>query len=67
MEKKELHIRRLSDNESVRDVDVTGKGDRQIERTIRGVLRKLNTEEFYVDDTEIDDVEIDDVEIEEID
>ena len=36
----------------LKEIDVTGKSEGAVEKIIRGILRNLNTDEYYVDDSE---------------
>lgn len=44
-----LRVRRMGDDEVVREISVSGS-DGHVERVISGLLRNMNTDEFYVDD-----------------
>ena len=52
-EAMKLYVKRVADDEVVSTVDVTGRSETQIERIMSGMLRNMNTEEYYIDDAEI--------------
>ena len=47
-----LVVRRLSTKEEIHRIELHNKSERQVERIILGLLRNMNTDEFYVDDSE---------------
>lgn len=49
--KQVLKVRRIIGGEVVKEVDVTGKSERSIERVIAGMLINMSPD-FYVDDSE---------------
>lgn len=49
--KQVLKIRNLKTNEIVREVEVTGKSQNQIERVMSGMLRNMS-DDYYVDDSD---------------
>jgi hypothetical protein len=49
-----VHVRRLSDREIVHSVEVNNPTERKVERVVAGMLRNMNTDEFFVDDSEAD-------------
>ena len=51
---RSIHIRRLSDGVSVHSVPVRSTSERHVERVVSGMLRNLNTDDYYVDDSECD-------------
>ena len=48
--KRELLVTRLTDREVVHRVDVSGKNEKQVERVLSGMLLRINTDEYFVDD-----------------
>jgi hypothetical protein len=50
---KKLQVKRMKGGEVVKEIDVTGKSERDIERITMGLLRNMNTDSFFVD--EVDD------------
>lgn len=49
--KQVLKVRNLKTNEIVREVEVTGKSQNQIERVMSGMLRNMS-DDYYVDDSD---------------
>ena len=47
-----LHIRELSSRQIVHSFTVTGKSERAIEKIMLGLLRTMDTDKFYIDDSE---------------
>ena len=47
-----LYVRKLDTDEVVRTVPLSQTGDRYVEKVVSGMLRNMNTEKFYVDDSE---------------
>lgn len=50
--KRDLLVVNLETDEVVERIDVTGRSESSVERVERGLLRKTDTERFYVHDTE---------------
>jgi hypothetical protein len=50
--KQVLKIVRIEDNEVVKEIDVTGSSSARIEKLMRGLLFQMNTDEYFVDDSE---------------
>ena len=48
-----LYIRRLSDNGEDRRIEIKNNNSFSVDNLIRNILRNLNTDEYYVDDSEI--------------
>jgi hypothetical protein len=48
-----LHVRRFDTREIVHSVELTSTNDRYVEQVMLGMLRNMNTEEYYVDDSEV--------------
>lgn len=46
-ERQYIEVVEIESGEVVQKIDVTGKGERAIERTMRGLLRQMDTERFY--------------------
>ena len=46
-----LIVRQLSDHAEIHRVDVTGRSERDVEKIERGMLRKIDTELFFLDDS----------------
>ena len=51
-----LYVRRIDNNEIVHKVGVSAVGEDYIERVMRGMLRNMNIDDFYIDDSEADKV-----------
>ena len=51
---RELRVIRLGSNEIVHTVNVSGRGDRDVEKVIRGMLRNMDTDRFHVEDSKDD-------------
>ncbi len=49
-----LHIRSIETDEIVRSIEVSNPTTRRVERIVRGLLLKTDTERFYVDDSEFE-------------
>lgn len=49
-------MRRLSNREIVHSVEVSNPTERKVERVVLGMLRNMNTDEYFVDDSEADEV-----------
>ena len=45
-----LCVRNCETRVAVKCIDVTGKSERDIEKMERGLLRQIDTDEYYVDD-----------------
>lgn len=54
MAKVQLHVKRLDNDEIVHSVDVTGKNQHRIEKCMLGMLRQMDTDTYYIDDSETD-------------
>ena len=50
-----LEIVRIKGGEVVKRLDVTGKGERGIERTMRGMLMRIDREKFFVNENETEE------------
>ena len=49
-----LIVRRLSDRQEVDRVGLTSLGERHVEKVMRGMLRNMDTDRYYIDDSEAD-------------
>lgn len=49
---KHLYVRRISDDEVVSRIEV--RDEHRYERVMRGMLINMNTDEFYIDDSDFD-------------
>jgi len=49
-----LYVKRMDTLEIVSTIDLHGKTGRQAEKVLRGLLRQIDTEIYYVDDDEVD-------------
>ena len=47
-----IYIRRLDNREIVETVPITNLYPRRVEQVVRGMLINLNSEEYFVDDSE---------------
>lgn len=48
-----LYVRKLSTREIVDTIHLSSHNQRQAEKVLRGLLMQMNTDEYYVDDSEI--------------
>lgn len=48
-----LYVRSWATREVVKTIDVGDKPARRVEKIVRGLLHQMNTEEYYVDDSEV--------------
>ena len=51
--KPELVIRRLGTNEEVRRVKLDSTSTRYVELVMLGMFRNMDTDKFYIDDSEV--------------
>lgn len=49
---KKLYVKSLETRETVKEIEVIN--ERQYEGVLRGLLMRIDTEEYYVDDSEFD-------------
>ena len=49
-----LRVKRFSNNETVRSVGLKNLSERWVEKVMMGMLRNMNSEDFYIDDSEVD-------------
>lgn len=47
-----LYIRDFATRSVIDTVDVTGRSERQVEKIMMGMLINMNTDEYFVDDSE---------------
>jgi len=52
--KAHLIVREIETDEEVRRIALTSLGERRTEKVISGLLRKMDTDRFYVDESEVD-------------
>ena len=50
-----VYVRRLENQEIVKEIEVGKPSSRNHELMMMGLLRNMNTDKFYVDDSELDD------------
>lgn len=50
-----LRVKRFGTNEVVHSVGLTSVRDGYVERVMYGLLGRINTEEYYVDNSEVDE------------
>lgn len=50
--KRALVVRDLDTDEEVHRVDITGSSEPRAEKVLRGLLMRVDTDRFYVDDTD---------------
>ena len=50
--KPALVVRRLDDNSEVHRIELHSTNEHHVDRVVRGLLRNMDTETFYVDDSE---------------
>jgi len=49
-----LVVRKLGSDEEVHRVKINNLSERHVEKVMMGMLRQMNTEEYYIDDSEVD-------------
>ena len=49
-----IYVKRLGTNEVVDTIKFTGTSERKQERVMMGLLRNMDTDRFYADDSEVD-------------
>ncbi len=49
-----LHIREYDTDKIVHSIDITGKSQCSIEKIMLGLLRRIDTDTYYIDDNETD-------------
>ena len=52
---KKLYVKLLKTGEVVKEIEVTNEA--RWEKVLRGLLMRIDTDEYYVDDSEFDEVE----------
>ena len=50
------YVKRLGSQETVDEIEVTNPSQRKIEKIMRGMLHQMNTDEYYIDDSEFDNL-----------
>lgn len=50
----DLVVRRLGNDEEIHRVKIHDLSERSVEKVMRGMLRNMNIEEYYIDDSEVD-------------
>lgn len=59
MEKKHkayLYVRRIDTDVAIHKVSISSVSENYVERVMSGMLRNMNTDEFYIDDSEADKI-----------
>ena len=56
MPKREVVVRRLDDRSEVRRIPWRASSRREHERALSGLLRQMDTERYFVDDSAFDDL-----------
>lgn len=46
-----LLIKEITTGKIIKELDVSNKSERTIERIIRGLLHQMNTDKYYIDET----------------
>jgi len=49
-----LHIRDIVTRDIVHSVVLSNTSERYVERVLRGLLRNINVDKYFVDDSEVD-------------
>ncbi len=49
-----LVIREFVSRKEVHRIDLSNVSERYVEKVMRGILRQLNTDRYFVDDSEVD-------------
>lgn len=49
-----LRVKLFDTRETIHSVGLTDLRERSVERVMLGMLRNMNTEQFYIDDSEVD-------------
>ena len=49
-----LYIRRISNNEIIKTIPLQYTSERYVEKVMRGMLRNMNIDAFYIDNSEVD-------------
>ena len=47
-----IYVRQLDDREAIHSIDMTGKSEKHCDRTVQGLMRNMDLDNFFVDDTE---------------
>lgn len=51
--RRKLQVVDIETGEVVHELDVTGRGDRYVEKVMRGMLINMNRDKYFVDDTAV--------------
>jgi len=51
-----LYVRNLETNEIVDSIEIKNLSEDHVEKVMRGLLRNMNTDRYFVDDSEVDEV-----------
>lgn len=49
-----IHIRDMATSAAVKSIGLTSLSERYVEKVIAGVMRNMNLEDYYVDDSEVE-------------
>lgn len=49
-----LHIRDMATDASVKSIGLTSLAERYVEKVIAGIMRNMNLDNYYVDDSEVE-------------
>ena len=49
-----LRVRRIDNNECVHSVGLSKLNDQHVERVMLGLLRNMDTDKFFIDESEVD-------------
>ena len=52
---KNLYIRDLNTREAIKTMPMSNSHPKHIERVMMGLLRQMDTDRFYIDDSEFDE------------
>lgn len=48
-----LHIKRMGTDETVKSIGLTSLSERYVEKVTMGLMRNMNLDSYYVDDSEV--------------
>ena len=54
--KRFLRVKKFGTNEEIHKVEITNPTSRKVERVMSGMLINMNTDEYYIDDSDFDDL-----------
>ena len=54
--KVNIYVRKMDTGEVVKTISLSNTSERHVEMVVRGLLRNMDTSNFYVDDSEADGV-----------